>query len=181
MARIYRQVGYLIQLIDELEREGIGAFRTMDDIRSFRNDCESSFHRIRERYGEIVRQEVVDLESKYEKLSLKLDHKIKERETLLKNELEVLKGALARSEKRNMLMRVFFFFRNKRLTKRKKILENSFEEELRKSFRKGFAKINNMRSEIEDRKNNAEKWIERYSASAIEEQKRNLSVFRKHK
>ncbi len=181
MARIYRQVGSLIQLIDELEREGIGVFRTMDAIRSFRNDCESSFHRIRERYGEIVRQEVVDLESKYEKLSLKLDHKIKERETLLKNELEVLKGALARSEKRNMLMRVFFFFRNKRLTKRKKILENSFEEELRKSFRKGFAKINNMRSEIEDRKNNAEKWIERYSASAIEEQKRNLSVFRKHK
>ena len=181
MARIYRQVGSLIQLIDELEREGIGAFRTMDDIRSFRNDCQNSLSRIREKHGEILRREVVDLESKYRRLSLKLDQKIRERETLLQNELEELKGALAGNEQRNMLMRVVFFFWNKRLTRRKKILENSFEEELRKPFRKGFAKINGMRSEIEDRKNNPEEWIERYSASDIEEMERILSVFRRHK
>jgi len=48
-------------------------------------------------------------------------------------------------------------------------------------FRKGFAKIDSLRSEIEDRKNNPEEWIERYSASDIEEQERILSVFRKHK
>ncbi len=181
MAKIYRQVGSLTQLIDELEREGIGAFSTMDDIRSFHNNCKSSFNRIRKKYGEILRQEIVDLESKYKKLSLKRDQKVKERETLLQNELEELKGILAGNEKRNMLMRLFFFFRKKRLTKRKKILENSFEEELRKPFRKGFAKINSMRSEIEDRKNNTEKWVERYSASDIEKQKRILSVFSKHK
>ena len=181
MAKIYRQVGSLTQLIDELEGEGIGAFGTMDDIRSFHNHCKSSCNRIREKYGEILRQEVVDLESRYKKLSLKRDQKIQERETLLQNELEELKGILARNEKRNMLMRSFFFFRKKRLTKRKKILENSFEEELRKPFRKGLAKISSMKSEIEDRKNNTEKWIERYSAGDIEKQKEILSVFRKHK
>ncbi len=181
MAKVYKQVGSLTQLIDELEREGMGAFRTMDDIRSFRKNCESSSDRIREECREILRQEVVDLESRCKSLSLKRDQKLKERETLLINELEELKGILAGNTKRNTLLRLLFFFRKKRLTKRKKILENSFEEELRKPFRKGFAKIASIRSEIEDRKNNAEKWVEHYSASNIEEQKRILSLLSKHK
>lgn len=71
---LYRQIGSLSQFINELEREGIGDFRTMDDIRSFYNNCKNS----------------------------------------LKNELEELKEALARNERRNMLMRFFFFFRKER-------------------------------------------------------------------
>ena len=176
MAKVYRKVGSLTQLIDELKREGIGAFRTMDDIRSFRNNCESSSDRIREEYREILRQEVVDLELKCRQLSLKLDQKIAARETLLKDELEKLKESLARNANRNMLMRLFFFFRKKRLTKRKAVLENSFEKEVERPFRKGFTKIDSLRAEIEDRRNNAEDWVERYSASDIEKEKRNLGV-----
>lgn len=180
MAKIYRQSGSLTQLIDKLEREKIGEFRTIDDIRSFYNDCKNSHNRIVEKHAEVLRMEVVDLEYKYKKLSLQLGRQIKERETLLRNELKELKGTLAGNEKRNSLTRLFFFFRKKRLTKRKKILDNSFEKELRKPFKKGFEKIASVRSEIEDRKNNAEKWVERYSASDIEKQKRNLSVLKKH-
>lgn len=179
MATIYRQIGALTQLLDELEREGIGAFRTLDDIRSFRNDCESSLNRIREEYREILRQEVVDLESEYRRLSLKLDQKIRERGTLLQNELKELKGALARNENRNMLMRLFFFFWKKRLTRRKKILENFFENEAERPFREEFVKLDSLRAEIEDRTNNPENWVERYSASEIEKQQRILSVLRK--
>ncbi len=153
----------------------------MDDIRSFHDDYNNSLNRIRTKYGEILRSEVVDLESRYNQISLKLDRKIEVRETLLNDELEELKGSLARNENRNMLMRLFFFFRKKRLTKRKTILENSFENEVRRPFRKGFAKIASLRAEIEDRKNNAENWVERYSASDREKQKRIFSVFRKHK
>ena len=180
MARIYRQIGALTQLLDELEREGIGAFRTLDDIRSFRNNCESSSDRIRAEYREILRQELVDLELQCRQISLKLDQKIAARETLLKEELEKLKENLARIANRNMLMRLFFFFRKQKLTKRKTLLENSFENEVERPFRKGFAKIDSLRAEIEDRRNNAENWVERYSASDIEEQKRILSVLRKH-
>ena len=181
MAKIYRQVGSLTQLIDELEREGIGAFRTMDDIRSFHNDCQSSLHRIRERYGEIVRQEVVELESRYTRISSELDRRIAARETLLKDELKKLKESLARNDNRNILMRLFFFFRKKRLTKRKALLENSFENEVERPFRKGFAKIDSLKAAIEDRKNNADNWVERYSASDIEKQQSIISFFRKHK
>lgn len=181
MAKIYRQIGALTQLIDDLEREGIGAFRTMDEIRSFRNNCENSSDRIREEYREILRQELVDLEAEYKQIALKLDRKIEARETMLKDELRELKRILAGNEKRNMLMRFFFFFRKKRLTKRKAVLENSFENEVERPFRKGFAKIDSLRAEIEDRKNDTEKWVERYSASDIEEQGRNLAVFRQHK
>ena len=153
----------------------------MDEIRSFRNNCESSSDRIRAEYREILRQELVDLEVKCRQISLKLDQKLKERETLLRNELEELKGILAGNAKRNTLLRLLFFFRKKRLTKRKKILENSFENEVERPFRKGFAKIDSLRAEIEDRRNNADNWVERYSANDIEEQKRILSVFRRHK
>ena len=181
MATIYRQIGALTQLLDELKREGIGAFRTLDDIRSFHNDYNNSLDRIRAKYGEILRKEVVDLESKYTQIAVKLDRKIEVRETLLKDELEELKRILARNDNRNILMRLFFFFRKKRLTKRKTILENSFENEVERPFRKGFAKIDSLRAEIEDRKNNADNWVERYSASDIEEQQRIFSVLRKHK
>ncbi|MYJ23746.1 MAG: hypothetical protein F4101_10340, partial [Nitrospira sp. SB0673_bin_12] len=181
MARIYRQVGALTQLIDELEREGIGAFRTLDEIRLFRNNCESSLNRIREKCREILRQEVVDLELKHRQLFLKLDQKIREREALLHNELEELKESLARNANRNMLLRLLFFFRKKRLAKRKRILETSFENEVEKPFRKGFERIDSLRAEIEDRTSNAAQWVERYSANDREEQKGILSVFRKHK
>ena len=181
VATIYRQIGALTQLLDELEREGIGDFRTLDDIRSFQNDYNNSLNRIRARYGEILRQEVVELESRYTRISSELDRRIADRETLLKDELEELKRSLARNENRNILMRLFFFFRKKRLTKRKTILENSFENEVERPFRKGFAKIDSLRAEIEDKRNNADNWVERYSASDIEKQQRILSVLKKHK
>ena len=180
MARIDRQVGSLTQLLEELEREGIGDFRTLDDIRSFHNDYNNSLDRIRARYGEILRRELVDLESKYNRLFLELDQKIREREALLHNELEDLKGILAGNEKRNVLMRFLFFFRKKRLTKRKEVLENSFENEVERPFRRGFAKIDRLRAKIEDRRNNFNNWVERYSASEIEEQRRILSVLRRY-
>ena len=78
-------------------------------------------------------------------------------------------------------MRLLFFFQKKRLTKRKAVLESSFENEVERPFRKGFAKIDSLRAEIEDRKNNVDNWVARYSASDIEKQKRTLSAFDKHK
>lgn len=179
MATIYRQIGALTQLLDELEREGIGDFRTLDDIRAFYNDYNNSLDRIRAKYGEMLRQEVVERESRYTQISLELDRRIAARETLLKDELKKLKESLAGNENRNMLMRLFFFFQKKRLTKRKAVLENSFENEVERPFRKGFAKIDSLRAEIEDRKNNAENWVGRYSAGEIEKQQRILSVLRK--
>ena len=178
MATIYRQVGALTQLLDELQREGIGAFRTLDDIRAFQNDYNNSLDRIRAKYGEMLRQEVVELESRYTRTSSELDRRIAARKTLLKDELEELKRTLARNENRNILMRLFFFSRQKRLTKRKAILENSFENEVERPFRKRFLKLDSLRAEIEDRENNAEDWVERYSASEIEEQQRIFSVLR---
>lgn len=180
MARIYRQIGALTQLIDELARDGIGAFGTLEEIRSFRNNCESSSDRIRAEYRKILRQELVDLELQCRQISLKLDQKIAARETLLKEELEKLKENLARNANRNMLMRLFFFFRKKRLTKRKAVLENSFENEVERPFRKGFAKLDTLRAEIEDKTNNSDNWVGHYSAGEIEEQKRILSVFRRY-
>lgn len=86
MARIYRQVGSLTQLMDELEREGIGAFSTIGEIRTFRNNCRS----------------------------------------LLQNELERLRGALAGNQERNILTRLFFFFgkfwKKRYIEKQKRIL-----------------------------------------------------------
>ena len=157
MAKIYRQSGSLTQLIDELEREKTGKFRTIDEIRSFYDNCKNSHNRILKKHAGILRTELVDLECKYKKLSLQLDRQIKERETLLRNELKELKATLAGNEKRNVLTRLFFFFWKKILTRRKAILDNSFEKESRKPFRKGFKKIESVRSEIEDRKTNAEK------------------------
>ncbi len=180
MARIYRQIGALTQLLAELEREGIDAFRTLDAIRSFQDDYNNSLDRIRARYREILRQEVVELKSKCTRISSKLDRRIAARETLLRDELEDLRESLVENENRSMLIRWFFFFRKRRLTKRKTILENFFENEVERPFRKEFVRIDSLRAEIEDRSNNADNWVERYSASEIEGQQRILSVLERH-
>lgn len=179
MATIYRQIGALTQLLDELEREGIGAFRTLDDIRSFHNDYNNSLGRIRAKYGEMLRQEVVERKSRDTQISSELDRRIAARKILLRDELEKLNENLARNENRNMLMKLFFFFQKKRLTKRKTFLENFFENEAERPFREEFVKLDSLRAEIEDRTNNPENWVERYSASEIEKQQRILSVLRK--
>ncbi len=180
MATIYRQIGALTQLLDELNREGIDVFRTLDDVRSFQNDYNNSLDRIRARYGEILRQEVVELEAKCTRISSELDRRISARETLLRDELEDLRETLVANENRSILLRWFFFFRKRRLTKRKTTLENSFENEVERPLRRGFVRIDSLRAEIEDRSNNADNWVERYSAGEIEEQQRILSVLERH-
>lgn len=153
----------------------------MDAIRAFHNDYDNSLDRIRAKYREILRQEVIELKSKCTRISSELDRRIEARKTLLKDELEDLRGTLAVNENRSILLRWFFFFRKRRLTKRKTILENSFENEVERPFRKGFVKIDSLKAEIEDKSNNADNWVERYSASEIGEQQRTHSALEKHK
>ncbi len=180
MAKIYGQTGSLTQLIDEFARAGMGAFESMDDIRSFRDNCRNSINHIRKHCSEILKKEVVDLESQCRQLSLNIDHEIKERDAFLRNVLKETKEALAENESRNMLMRLFFYFRKRKLTRRRNVLENSFEKVLRKPFRKVFAKIDSIRAEIDDRKNNVKDWVEYYAASDIKKQQKILAFFEKH-
>ncbi len=87
MARIYNQIGSLAQLSETLKENGIDGFETLDDIRAFRNGYKNSLLEIEEKNGRILKQEIIDLELKYKELSSKLDTDLKERENLLKGEL----------------------------------------------------------------------------------------------
>ena len=64
---------------------------------------------------------------------------------------------------------------------RKRILESSFQEELKNPFKRRFEAVECLRSEIGDKKNNPEKWIKEYSSSEIREQESILSVFKEYR
>ena len=112
----------------------------------------------------------------------KLNKDIKERKNLLENELTGLEMRLAGLEKpRNLPEKILFFFKRRKVLRRKYILENSFDTELKKPFRRTLKNVEHLKSEIEDRKNNQEEWIELHSASEIRRQESILSVFKKNR
>ncbi len=184
MARIYNQIGSLTQLSENLKENGIDGFETMDDIRAFRNGYKNSLLEIEEKNGRILKQEIIDLELKYKELSSKLDTDLKERENLLKGELIGLKKRLSEieiEESEGLLKKTFFFFKRRKMLTRKRILESSFQEELKNPFKRRFEAVECLRSEIGDKKNNPEKWIKEYSSGEIRKQESILSVFKEHR
>lgn len=182
MAEIYNQIGSLTELLSRLNERGIDEFQTLDDIRSFRDNYKKLVSQVRENSGELLKQDIVDLESAYKKLSLELNQKVKERKELLKNEVAELTPRINNlSKPNNLIEKLTFWFRKKRLSKRKFILESHFDKEVNKPFRALINKADSLKLKLEDKKTNKEKWINSLSKKEIDRLEFILSVFVENK
>ena len=72
MAKLYGKVGSLTHLLNILGANGIYDFKTMNDIRSFRNNYTNSLKEIKKRYKDILQKEIINLESAHEKLETEI-------------------------------------------------------------------------------------------------------------
>ena len=182
MAKIFNQIGSLTQLVRILKVNGIEGFETMDDIRMFRNNYKKSLKEINKGGYDILKQKIADIQLKHRELSAELSNDIKKRKDLLSDELIGIKKYLRESEESQKFLKKFFFrLRSKKLLKRKNILEHSFEEEVRKPFKRRFEEIGQLQSEISDKENNPEEWVKKYTSNKTKKQEFILSVFVENK
>ena len=178
MAIIHRQIGSLSQLIELLRGAGIYGFDTLDSIRKFRASYKDTIQKIGGNSRARLSQDIANLESRYQKLSSDLNNKIKRREDELLAELRMLKTEMnATNPPTNFFGRLVASVKNRRTSKRKAVLENSFRSEVERPFRRSLEDIARIQSDIKSRKANPERWIETCSSSEIAKHQRALSIF----
>ncbi len=161
MAIIHGQIGCLNQLVELLKESGIGGFETLDSIRKFRASYKDTIQKITENSRARLLQDIANLESKYQELSSDLNNRIKRREDELLAELRMLKtGMNATNPPTNFLGRVVASVKNRRISKRKAVLESSLSSEVERPFRRSLEDVARIESDIKSKKANPERWIE---------------------
>lgn len=158
MARVYGEIGALTELRAILYANGIYDFETLDDIRSFRNNYKRSLEEIRERYKDVLQKEIVNLESSCEE--------IKTEEKSLKGELKNLLDQKGEESSGGFITRISHFFKKK------------YTEIL---IAKKNKSLLHTQDNINDKKSNPNKWIEKYASNDIKEQEATLAVFKENR
>lgn len=182
MATTYNQIGSLTELLRKLGEQKIDNFQTLEDIRLFRNNYQSSLELIKRKNRERLLQDISRLESEYAKFSLELDRATKERRRLLEKEKVDIFQKIAYLKKTNNPITEFIsWFKRKKLLNRMSVLELNFEEEIKKPFHSEIKVIEALKKEHEDKSNNTEKWINSLSESEIDRMKFILSVLDENK
>ena len=178
MARIHGQVGSLNHLIELLRESGIYGFETLDSIRKFRASYKDTTQKIRENSRARLSQDIANLESKYQKLSSDLNNRIKRREDELFAELRMLRAGMnATKPPTNFLGRVVASVKNRRISKRKAVLESSFRSEVERPFRRSLEDVARIQSDIKSKKTNTERWAEIYASNENAKHQKTLSIF----
>ena len=156
----------------------------MDDIRAFRSGYKNSLREIEKKANELLDREIANTKLQYKDLRSELNDNLEKREKDLRFELAELEKFHSDKEKiksNNFFKKIFFLMRKWKNSKREKVLKNSFDNELRKPYKRHLKKTKQLLAVIEDKENNRRKWIREYTFDEIEEKEFILSVFKKKK
>ncbi|MEI6597336.1 MAG: nuclease-related domain-containing protein, partial [bacterium] len=177
MAIKYNRIGSLTELLKKLKEQDVDNFHTLDEIRSFRNNFNNSLNFIKQKNKEYLLQDIINLESEYKKLSPGLDYAIKGREELLiKEKTEIILQIAHLENTKNIIMVLINWFKKRKMLKRNFILETQFKEEIKRPFQNQINKIDLLKQEYADKKNNIEKWVDSLSKEEINRNKFILSL-----
>ena len=165
MARVIGQSGALKHLFSELRKENITPFQSLDSIQNFRRNWKEEIKSYRDEMKLKLNEEIKSLEEKHLNLTQQSNRKREIRTKVLIEEKEDIKPELRyySSKQDNLMKRITFFLKRKRLMRRLRILEDHFEKELNKPFRKLIRDIQKIRSHLDYRKKNYEAIIDQRS------------------
>ena len=171
MAKVYNQSGCIDDLIAILRENRIYDFETLKDIDAFRYNYKNNIDKIRQESMLKLRASISDLEGKRETLSSKIGNNTqKENNSLTANLAKVNKKITELKKPKKIIEKILLFFEKRKLLRKKRGIE--------KLLKKEQIKLSTILDYIKDKKDNPEKWIEKYSIKKIEEQKRIVSVFK---
>ena len=168
MAKIYGNIGSFVELVKKMN--GIYSPASLAEVTAFKNDFSKAPLRIRENAKERVLEEISNLKKELEELSADYDEKLNRREELLigeKNNLEQRINIYS-ARANNVIIRLYYFLKLRPLLKRKKLLDDHFEEERKRPFMDLENKILSIKESVSYGEVNLEKLIEEIVQSKIE-------------
>ena len=171
MAKVYNQSGCIDELIAILKENRIYDFETLKEIDAFRSNYKSNIDNIRQKSMLKLRASFSDLEKARETLLARIDNNIQEEDNSLKaNLVKVNKQITKLKKSKNIIENILSFFKKRELLQKKRRIEESLENEQ--------IKLSTILDSLKDKKDNPERWIEKYSRKEIAEQERIVSVFK---
>ncbi len=182
MAKTYNQIGSLTELLKKLSEKKVDNFQTLEDIRFFRNNYQSSLELLMQKNRERLSLDISRLASVSEKMTIELDRAIKGRRQLLEEEkADIFRQIACLKKTNNPIFELTSWFKRKKLHNRMSVLELDFEEEVKKPFYSEIRVIEALKKEWEDKSNNTEKWVNTLSEPEINWIKFTLSVLDENK
>jgi hypothetical protein len=183
MAKIYRQIGSLSELLGKLEEKGIHSMNSLEDIRSFRNNFENNLDQIKRRKKIELFDNIAELKRKFEQLSVDYEKLLKERgECLIREQDEIELWLSEYNEKsKNLIFKIVYFYKYLKSSNRLKVLTNKFENERNKPFTKIFSNISEIRLEITDKENRPDYWVNEMSKLEVEQKEKIRSILKENK
>lgn len=136
MARIYGQIDSLTRLLSILKGNGVTFLTSLHDIQSFKQEYESTYREIEKEVEEELALEINTVKEDIRVLKNHYNSKLCENEQLLSKERDsILDKIESLSEiNTNLFIRFCTFFKIALLKKRRNVIINNFEREIKKPF-----------------------------------------------
>ncbi len=169
MARIHGALGAEKALIEKLRAQGVHSLNSLSEIEHHLKHSDSILAEQKESERRRIADELKQMKEQHRTLmETRTKQRIARRDVLVQ-ELEVLKESLGEptARTRNPIKWLFQAYRRWRDTKRKKILEEHFMEEVDRPFRKLFKTIMDLEKRMDYAENNTEAMIKQRLAPQI--------------
>ena len=173
MAKLYGKIGSLTHLLTILNNNRIYGFETLNDIRSFRNNYKNSLEEIRKRCEDVLQKEIINLKSSCEKLKEEIGSEEQTEEGSLRGNLRELLNQENEKDPKEFAEYIGYFFKRIRTLWKKMCLENRINKKSKSLLR--------IQDDINDKKDNPDKWIERYASNDINKVEKTLAVFKENR
>lgn len=161
MAQVYRTIGSLSRVLNELRGGNVTFLNSLDDIISFDRDFDNRLHQIKEQTVKVVLDEKDALKQKLADMSAEYDTKIIERQAILTKErveLEALQNQDCPNT-RNILFRLYNTYERFRRQKKLNKLSTNLESETKRPFNRLEDTVSSTRHELQYMEENIDKVV----------------------
>ncbi len=151
MAQVYGTIGTLVQLLWQFKKENITFINSLDDIISFPKEYDIRLANIKDETRSSIFREKENLNQKLLKTTNEYNAKIKEREQLLSNEKNNIDSLIKQYSVRadNIISQIFNSYKRYGLNKRKTVLFEDFEGEVRRPLQELGKQVSLTKQKIE--------------------------------
>lgn len=166
MAKVIGKSGSLRVLLEKLNQPGIRSFDTLNDLLSFQEKYAGADELIREKNRAELLEDIKRKKVLLNDLSLNLERAIKEKHLILskeKNEVAALYKE-SREKSKKLIYAILNWRKERKLAERLQTLNDDIKGEIARYLDRDIRVFKALKTEIEDKETNTDKWVNDLSA-----------------
>jgi hypothetical protein len=159
MARLHNRNGSLTELLEKFRWQGIHSFTNFNEIRKYHDSYSANVQEINKQGSELLEQNIQDIENQIEKETVDLDTNVRNHKSALILEKASLGNAIQEyTNNADIKSRLIHWIPLLLAKRRFNKLEHCLDIEVNRPFQKMITLIEQLKSELQDKKVNNEKW-----------------------